>query len=297
MSSVRVFISHSERDAELVGPMYDWLKCGLGLGDHEIRCTSIDKDAGGNNVAVESLRNDLEAADAVVGLLTSNSLRSHWVGMEMGASWLKKCLCLIRGPGMMPRDLPAPLPAFTAVGYCEKQAMRGLLQKLASRMQKPMNEQAEFDLDSMVSTAEQFMRRQVRGWFELPPLLSAWRLRDVDFVAPLFATLKVLHIEAEDQEEVQECAEPTGLIARDPDSLPAWATDHWNLSKLTVNHLLTGRGEFVRIPYNILSEELTAELRRAWGSAGPRRGQMLHDWMQKASSHVVDNLSLETRGH
>ncbi len=294
MNSVRLFISHSERDEELVRPLYDWLRCGLGLENHEIRCTSIENiDVGG--AAIDRLRDDVEAADAVVGLVTSNSLRSHWVGMEMGASWLKKRLFPVLGPGMKPRDLPAPLPNFTMVRYCQKEPMSRLLQMLATLMKRPMNGQAEFDLDSMISTAEEFMRRQIKGWFELPPILSAWRLNDTDFVAPLIGTLKVLHID--DMEDIQECAEPTGLIARDPDSLPTWAKDHWKLSKLTVNHLLTGSGDFVQIPHNILNELLTEDLCRAWDTAGPKRAKMLHDWMQKASAYVATNLPLDARGH
>jgi hypothetical protein len=294
MNPIRLFISHSQRDGELVRPLYEWLRSGLELGDHEVRCTSIENITTGN-AAIHHLRKDVEAADAVVGLLTSNSLRSHWVGMEMGASWLRQSLFPVRGPGMRASDLPSPLPSLTTVGYCEKRAMSALLRDLAARMKRSVNPQAELDLDAMISTAEQFMRRQIKGWFELPPILSAWRLNDVDFVAPLIGTLRVLHIE--DREDIKECAEPTGLIARDPDSLPTWARDHWKLSKLTVNHLLTGTGDFDQIPHGILDESLTEGLCRAWDTAGLRRGKMLHDWMQRASAHIVKNLPQEARSH
>lgn len=295
MSSIRLFISHSERDKELVAPLYNWLQCGLGLDDVEIRCTSVDNIATGS-AAIDRLRDDVEAADAVVGLLTSNSLRSHWVGMEMGASWLKQRLFPVRGPGVKPRDLPAPLPSFTTVGYCEKQRMNRLLQDLATLLQKQINPEADLDLNKMVEKAEDFMRRQVKGWFELPPILSAWRLDEANFVAPMIATLDDLLIEDEDDEEVKECVEASGLIVRDPDILPAWARDHWNLSKLTVNHLLTGSESFVQIP-RILDEKLNRELRRAWDSTGRKRGKMLREWMQDASLHLVQNLPLEARGH
>lgn len=294
MNPIRLFISHSQRDGELIRPLYNWLRSGLELGDHEIRCTSIENITTGN-AAIHHLREDVDAAEAVVGLLTSNSLRSHWVGMEMGASWLRQSLFPVRGPGMRPSDLPAPLPNFTTVGYCEKQAMSAMLRSLATRMKRSINAQAEFDLDAMITAAEEFMRRQIKGWFELPPILSAWRLNEVDFVAPLIGTLSALSID--DREDIQECAEPTGLIARDPDSLPTWARDHWKLSKLTVNHLLTGTGEFDHIPHGILNERLTEDLCRAWETAGPKRGKMMHDWMQKASAHIVNNLPREARGH
>ena len=76
MSSIRLFISHSERDKELVEPLYNWFRSGLDLAKDEIRATSVDFIASGTG-AIIALRRDVEAADALVGLLTSNSLRSH----------------------------------------------------------------------------------------------------------------------------------------------------------------------------------------------------------------------------
>lgn len=296
MSSIRLFISHSERDEALVRPLYIWLQSGLGLEDREIRCTSIDNISAGD-AAVDKLRDDMEAADAVVGLLTFYSLRSHWVSMEMGASWLKKRLFPVRGPGMRPKDLPSPLPIFTTVGYCEKAQMGRLLRQLAALMQRQINQQAEFDLANMISTAENYMSRQITGWFELPPILSAWRLRDTNFSAPLRASLARLNISEQDRPELEECAGPGGIIVRDPPSLPAWARDHWMLSKLTVNHLLTGTGRFDDLPHGILDEKLTAELRLAWAAKGRTRDAMLYDWMRDASAHIALNLPRDARGH
>ena len=48
MVSIRLFISHSERDREIVLPLKDWLESGLGLKSDEVRCTSATNiDAGG----------------------------------------------------------------------------------------------------------------------------------------------------------------------------------------------------------------------------------------------------------
>jgi len=218
--------------------------------------------------------------------------------MEMGASWLKQRLFPVRGPGMRPSDLPSPLPMFTTVGYCDKQGMPRLLEDLAALMKRQINQQAEFDLGTMVSKAEEYTRTQIVGWFELPPILSAWRLNDASFTAPLRTRLGNLHIyDEQDRREVEECSGPTGLILRDPVSMPVWARGHWTLSKLTVNYLLTGMGSFVDIPHGILNEKLTEDLHRAWTNASPQRGKMLRDWMQSASAHVVQNLPREARGH
>ena len=298
-SRIRLFISHSERDEVLVRPLYQWLQSGLGLNDEEIRCTSVENiDVG--DPAITKLRDDMEAAQVVVGLLTSHSLRSHWVGIEMGASWLKQRLFGVRGPGMRPQDLPTPIRNFVTVGYCENKSMGRMLERLAALIQVQANQQAEFDLGDMVSKAEEYTRSQIRGWFELPPVLSAWRLNETKFTASLRARLKDLHIRDDrDRQELEECAAPTGLIMRDPVSLPSWARDHWTLSKLTVNHLLTGTGTFAKIPHSILDEQLTADLLDAWTTAGPQRGRLLHEWMENASSYVVQvqNLPLDARGH
>ena len=66
MSTVQLFISHSEKDWELACGLTEWLQLGIGLQSEEIRCTAVTGLPPGENAAIE-LRRDLEAAKVVIG--------------------------------------------------------------------------------------------------------------------------------------------------------------------------------------------------------------------------------------
>jgi len=70
-----VFISHSSKDAELALALIDLLKAALALRAEQIRCSSVDGYRLPVGVNTESkLREEVNAAKVVVGLITPNSL-------------------------------------------------------------------------------------------------------------------------------------------------------------------------------------------------------------------------------
>jgi hypothetical protein len=109
-TGIRIFISHASQDAKLAKRLINFIEASLDAPRGTIRCTSV---AGyrldGGDDASEVLRVNLQECDVVLGMLTSASVASSYVLMELGAAWAfaKRAIPLI-GPGATFGDLPGP---------------------------------------------------------------------------------------------------------------------------------------------------------------------------------------------
>ena len=104
---VKIFISHSSRDASLVTLIIDLLRTST-LKKEEIRCTSVRGYGlrAGKRIP-KALRKDIEKCEIVIGVLTKDALASFNVLLELGAGWgLKKRLVPITGPRVKFESLP-----------------------------------------------------------------------------------------------------------------------------------------------------------------------------------------------
>ena len=107
---MRIFISHSESDFQFAGLLVDVLEKALGLRGDEILCTSVDghRLPGGQSTD-ERLRSDTQDAELMIGLITPNSMRSMYVGFELGARWgAEKPLIPLFALGVTRRDWRGP---------------------------------------------------------------------------------------------------------------------------------------------------------------------------------------------
>jgi len=85
---ISVFISHSSKDAGLALALIELLKGGLGLLSDQIRCSSVDGYRLPVGVNTEAkLREEVNEARVVIGLITPSSLSSAFVMFELGARW------------------------------------------------------------------------------------------------------------------------------------------------------------------------------------------------------------------
>jgi len=288
MVSIRLFISHSERDREIVLPLKDWLESGLGLKSDEVRCTSATNiDAGG--FAVEALRKDIKSAKAVVGLITSNSLPSHWVQLEMGAAWLQQRLIPIRGPGLAMKDVPLPLSQFTMVDYCNKQAMSKLLDTLSDLLNTPVQPGTDDEFDKMAQSASDLLAAEMVSWFSLPPVLSAYVLDNNKHISGLRSLCTQLSLKPED---LLACVTPKGMLIREPDHLPERARDLWNVSKSAVNFMLNREKrhfeDYLSIPSGILNEKLIEDMKKALDSRW-KHVSRVRSWFDEAKTFIAAN--------
>lgn len=132
MSPVKIFISHSSKDARLAKLLIDVLNESLEIPEEAIRCTSV---AGytlpiGSN-ASEQLRNELRDCHWVVGLLTNHSLGAPWVMAELGACWgLGRQTALVLHPDLSFSDVQGPMQALHSLKLDNREALHQLIDEV-----------------------------------------------------------------------------------------------------------------------------------------------------------------------
>ncbi|MEM9271595.1 MAG: SUMF1/EgtB/PvdO family nonheme iron enzyme [Cyanobacteria bacterium P01_F01_bin.143] len=129
----RIFISHSHADEAIAYKLFDFLIAALKLDDEDILCTS-DPNSGlsfNSNSISTQLKSNLKQADALVALITADSLRSPWIPFEIGSFWpTEKTIVLILGPSLTPEKLPGPLKGWLSISIENDQAFEQLNQAI-----------------------------------------------------------------------------------------------------------------------------------------------------------------------
>jgi len=130
-----VFISHSSRDAELALGLIDLLKAGLALTADQIRCSSVDGFRLPVGVNTESkLREEVNAAKVVVGLITPSSLSSSYVMFELGARWGANLFLAPLLAGVKATDLSPPSSLLNALSASNEAQLHQLLADIAGQL-------------------------------------------------------------------------------------------------------------------------------------------------------------------
>lgn len=134
---VKVFISHSSKDASLTKLIVELLKTS-GLKDEEIRCTSVPGYGVMLGQAVATtLRNNIEECEIIIAVLTKQALQSFNVLLELGAGWgFDKILIPVLGPGVEVSDLPSWIRDPHSMKWDNRpcwQSFEGLLRKYLGR--------------------------------------------------------------------------------------------------------------------------------------------------------------------
>ncbi len=83
-----IFISHSSVDKDVANALIDLFITALRIDPDNIRCTSVEgyKLKGGVNTD-ERLRKEIYSSKVLIGIISSESLKSHYVLFELGARW------------------------------------------------------------------------------------------------------------------------------------------------------------------------------------------------------------------
>ena len=114
----RIFISHSHSDEVIAFKLVDFLLAALELKEKEILCTS-NPDQGlsySSSSITDQLKKQLKNSEALIILITADSLHSAWIPFEAGSFWTTdKPIIPILGPGLTQNDLPGPLKSFLSI--------------------------------------------------------------------------------------------------------------------------------------------------------------------------------------
>jgi hypothetical protein len=130
-----VLISHSSKDRELATALIDLLKAGIGLLADQIRCSSVD----GHRLPVgvdtaSKLREEVNAAAVVIGLITPSSLSSHYVMFELGARWGANLFVAPLLAGVEAGTLSGPLSLLNALAANNELQLHQLLVDIGSQL-------------------------------------------------------------------------------------------------------------------------------------------------------------------
>ncbi|MEO1672474.1 MAG: toll/interleukin-1 receptor domain-containing protein [Cyanobacteria bacterium J06631_2] len=114
----RIFISHSHSDEAIAFKLFNFLLAALRIEEEAILCTS-NPDQGlsySSHSITDQLKNRLKTSEAILILITSDSLHSAWIPFEAGSFWTTdKPIIPILGPGLSQNDLPGPLRSFLSI--------------------------------------------------------------------------------------------------------------------------------------------------------------------------------------
>lgn len=131
-----IFISHSSKDAEFAAALIDLLTAGLALRADQIRCSSVDGyrlPVGANTEG--QVREEVNAARVVVGLITPSSLSSYYVMFELGARWGAGLLLAPLLAGVKGRELSGPLSLLNALSASSDSQLHQLIGDIAKHLE------------------------------------------------------------------------------------------------------------------------------------------------------------------
>lgn len=145
VTAVPVFISHSNEDAALAEALIELLKSALGLVPSQIRCSSVDGYRLPVGVNTESkLREEVNAARVVVGLITPSSLASCFVMFELGARWGANLFLAPLLAGVKPGEMSGPLALLNALSASSEAQLHQLLEDVARALDLRLQNTASY---------------------------------------------------------------------------------------------------------------------------------------------------------
>lgn len=140
-----VFISHSSKDEKLAMALVELLKTGLGLLANQIRCSSVDGNRLPVGVNTEGkLREEVNAAKVVIGLITHSSLASHFVMFELGARWGANLFLAPLVAGIRAGELSGPLSLLNALSANSEDQLCQLLGDISKPLELSLQDASAY---------------------------------------------------------------------------------------------------------------------------------------------------------
>ncbi len=130
-----IFISHSSKDAVLAEALVNLFRAALAVPADLIRCSSVD----GYRLPVginteQKLREEVKTAKVVVGLITPNSLGSHFVMFELGARWGSGYFLAPLLAGLSASELSGPLSLLNALSAIQEGQLHQLVADISKQI-------------------------------------------------------------------------------------------------------------------------------------------------------------------
>jgi glucan-binding YG repeat protein len=160
----RIFISHSHSDKIIAYKLVNFLLAALKLDEEEILCTS-NPDQGlsfTSSSITDQLKNELKTSEALIVLITADSLHSAWIPFEAGSFWTTdKPIIPILGPSLTQNNLPGPLRNFLSISI-EAQDLEDQMNKAITTLENSLNVKQKVT-QRRNDTLEEFTEK-LRAW-------------------------------------------------------------------------------------------------------------------------------------
>jgi hypothetical protein len=142
---ILVFISHSSKDVDLALTVIELLKAGLGLLANQIRCSSVDGYRLPVGAHTETqLREEVNLAPVVIGLITPSSLASAFVMFELGARWGANNFLAPLLAGVKTSELSGPLSFMNALHGNSEPQLHDLLKVVGEKLGLQLQDTASY---------------------------------------------------------------------------------------------------------------------------------------------------------
>lgn len=129
----RIFISHRHKDEELAAALVSLLEAAFYLDQSDVRCTSVQPYALPPGAMIsETLKNDINGAELVIGIIGPETSESRYVLFELGAAWARGVPTfpvLVRGA--LANDVPGPLSERHSISLKEESNCLQLVDDIA----------------------------------------------------------------------------------------------------------------------------------------------------------------------
>lgn len=151
---IKIFISHSSKDAALARLLITLLRSALRISSEEIRCTSVPGyNLPGGVDTEEHLRKEILASPVFIGLITEAGLSSAYVLFELGARWgANKPMIPLLAPGISPDTLNGPISNVNALSCASSVHLHQLVSQIAKELNIAAEPPAAYQNDLEIVT-------------------------------------------------------------------------------------------------------------------------------------------------
>jgi hypothetical protein len=157
--TIRIFISHASADRDLVKCFVSALEASVQITEGAIRCTSLPgyRLRAGAHTSTK-LREELQEAELIIGILTPASLESGWVMFELGAGWGAGKWVVPVVAGIDYDTMPGPLKESNATDAATRGELEELFHEIADglKVQRRAAGKASAAIDELVEEAESY---------------------------------------------------------------------------------------------------------------------------------------------
>ena len=152
------------------------MRKAIKLDDIEIRCTSLQGYTfdTGTDIPTEIKNNIKQSSCIVIGVITENSIKSHWVLFELGAAWIyDKALCF-KTCSFPSGDLPGPFSSKLAKNIDKEEELQRFLEDLSDRINRELNKPSKYNqkLKSFIEFIENDYSKESFGILSKPQRIN-----------------------------------------------------------------------------------------------------------------------------